>query len=138
MFDFKKIETFDIVYNIIISTMKEYYIATYGVFDENVEKEYLLNDFQSYNYYLINNGIGLISYKIENDDLFINELHILKQYQGHGYGSLILKDIIKKSNTDILLEVLKVNTKALKFYQKHNFSIIGENDTHYKMRYKNN
>lgn len=138
MFDFKKIETFDIVYNIIISTMKEYYIATYGVFDENVEKEYLLNDFQSYNYYLINNGIGLISYKIENDDLFINELHILKQYQGLGYGSLILKDIIKKSNTDILLEVLKVNTKALKFYQKHNFSIIGENDTHYKMRYKNN
>lgn len=136
MLTVEKINNFDTVYNIIVSTMKEYYINAFGKFDKTIERAYLLEDFKQYDYYLINNGIGLISYKVNNERLFINELHILKKYQNQGYGSLILKEIISKTNFPILLEVLKVNASALRFYQKHGFIIIGENETHYKMEYK--
>ncbi len=72
----------------------------------------------------------------QSDFLKIHKLFILPEYQSRGIGEgammLIIKDA-DNSKLPVRLRVLKVNPKALAFYQRLGFKQIGETDTHILM-----
>lgn len=60
---------------------------------------------------------------------------ILKHFQGKGIGKIILEDLMKH-HSEIRLEVLKVNKRAVQFYQNLGFKIVEEGDDSFKMYFK--
>mgnify|MGYP003630848502 FL=1 len=75
----------------------------------------------------------------------ISELHkitIDKHYQGLGYGSWFLMQIInalqKQNIEEIILEVMKSNVSAISLYQSCGFKRIGERKNYYKIKDLNN
>lgn len=65
-------------------------------------------------------------------------LHIdcLHGYTGLGIGSQLIEamaDDLKNEVDGVMLGVSKTNKGAINFYKKHNFSILGEDDTGYVM-----
>lgn len=61
----------------------------------------------------------------------------LKQFQSKGFGKIILEDLIK-TYPEIELEVLKVNLRAKRFYEKLGFEIIEEKEDVFRMKFHTN
>ena len=59
----------------------------------------------------------------------------MKQFQGLGLGTKVLKDIIKSADKEIKLQYFKDNP-VYKLYEKLGFIVDGENDNHYTMSRK--
>ena len=90
----------------------------------NIENNYLIK----YN----SSNIGWLEYKLIRKYIYIKQIHILPECQGKRIGSNILNEIIKygrKNKKNILLDVLKYNERALKFYKKLGFKIYDENNS---------
>ena len=139
-FRFATKDDYNFLYNLNENTMKEYYIETYGSWDEEVERNFFDESFNSIKYLIIlidGQDIGCLAVTRNNADIFINEIQILSQYQNKGIGKMILDSIINDSQRlkiPINLEVLKVNKRAQAFYDRIGFIKSGETDSHYIMR----
>ena len=86
----------------------------------NIERqlEYLRNEINNGKdvYMLIDNiPVGIVSVK----DSLIENLYILPEEQGKGYGTELLKFAINKCNNIPSLWILNNNEKAYKMYNKH-------------------
>lgn len=81
--------------------------------------------------------IGVLATHItDNGDLFINEINLLKDYQGKGIGTKILSDILYNNlDRSIILQVFKDNP-AINLYKRLGFKIYNETETHYQMEKK--
>lgn len=80
--------------------------------------------------------VGVVAIVREPDCLKLNQLFILPDYQGKGIGKACMQRIIDRagaSGSPIKLQVLKVNNKALAFFQRLGFKKIGQSDTHILM-----
>ena len=80
--------------------------------------------------------IGFLAVSHTLDTLKVNQLFILPEYQGKGIGSACMNRIIDDANLEqkpVVLQVLKVNTRGIAFYQRLGFTIIGESATHVQM-----
>ena len=66
----------------------------------------------------------------------IHQLFILPEYQGRGIGSACMTRIVKDANLaqkPVMLQVLKINTRAIAFYQSFGFAIADEDSSHVQM-----
>lgn len=128
---------FDFLYNLNISTAKDYIAQTWG-WDDEFQLKYFKTKFRSTNYKIIsvdNKDIGALSLRQDGSKIFIKRIQILPQFQHRGIGSEIISDVIKcaeENNAVVCTKVLKVNP-AKKLYNKLGFSYIGETPTHYLM-----
>ncbi|KMQ52215.1 acetyltransferase, GNAT family [Chitinispirillum alkaliphilum] len=135
-------EDYDFLYNLLKSTMKQYYIEAFKKWDETLEKQYFDESFSKDVYKIIiwaDYNVGCISITETDQSLFINEFQILPEFQNRGIGKIILKSIIEESNRlliPIKLEVLKVNKKARAFYSNFGFIFDGQKEYHDSM-YRN-
>ena len=80
--------------------------------------------------------VGFLAISHTPDRFKVNQLYILPEYQGRGIGSAGMTRIIDDANLaqkPVVLQVLKVNTHGIAFYQRLGFTIIGENTTHVQM-----
>lgn len=127
---------YDFLYNLLAATLKRYYIEVFGKWDDDVEREYFDESFKENKYQIIScdgDDIGCLVKTTNPEEIFINEIQILPEYQNKGIGSIIITSIIEESeNLDlpIKLEVLKTNEKAIRFYHRLNFCKFGENGSH--------
>ena len=81
--------------------------------------------------------IGFLAVSHTLDMLKVNQLFILPEYQGRGIGSACMTRIIDDANLEqksVVLQVLKVNTRGITFYQRLGFTIVGESTTHIQMK----
>lgn len=67
--------------------------------------------------------------------LWLDRLLIDEQYQGKGYGSAALADLVRLLIRDynckkIYLSVIKENENAIRMYEKFGFSFTGKRDLH--------
>ena len=70
------------------------------------------------------------------DCVKLHQMFILPEYQGRGIGAALMMLIIKDAaapKLPIRLQVLKINRRALAFYQRLGFKPTGETDTHILM-----
>lgn len=80
--------------------------------------------------------IGFLATSSTPDTLKVNQLFILPEHQGRGIGSACMTRIVDNASLEgksVALQVLKVNPRGITFYQRLEFSIVGESATHFQM-----
>lgn len=79
---------------------------------------------------------GILATVREADCVNLNQIFILPKYQGKGIGTACVRRVIEDAaaaKLSVRLQVLKVNSRAMAFFQKLGFKKIGESDTHIQM-----
>ena len=80
--------------------------------------------------------IGICVLQVVVDEAQINYFAVNKKYRKRGYGSFLMRYLIKrceKQNINkLLLEVSHKNVKAEKFYSRFDFSTVGIRKKYYK------
>lgn len=103
-----------------------------GWSDETSEKKFfevLKNGFVKL-FFIENTFVGYVSYNSEknNDKSYlINDIHIVSEFQGKGYGTQILNFVLNeaiKANIEQLKVFVFENNPAVKFYEKNGFKEI--------------
>ena len=99
-----------------------------NLYDDNfIPKDYLINELKNNPYskilFLIKNNeiIGYIYYSVIYERVEINQIEIKLEKRNHGYGNLLIKELLKREKKDITLEVNENNYPAIKLYEKNNF-----------------
>lgn len=80
--------------------------------------------------------VGIMAVVRQADCLKVNQMFILPEYQSRGIGTACMMHIIEDaeaSKLPVRLRVLKVNSRAIAFFQRLGFKSIGESDTHVVM-----
>ena len=83
------------------------------------------------------NSVGFYMTCDEGHDLDLHTVCIVPEYQRHGLGTVVVRQIIaqaQKSKRGVALSVLKENLGARLLYQRLGFVVISETDHHYRMR----
>ena len=130
-----EIEDLDLTYKIKKNALSEYLEQLWGWNDE-AQYEFHKEHFNPNNFQIIeilNSPIGYLETTQKDDILSLLNLMILKQFQGKGIGKVILVDLLK-NHPQIQLEVLKVNLRAIRFYENFGFKILEEIDDAFKMK----
>ena len=124
----------DLTYKIKKNALSEYLELLWG-WNNEAQYEFHQEHFNPNNFQLIeifDEPIGYLETTQKNDVLFLLNLMISKQFQGKGIGKIILGDLLK-NHSHIELEVLKVNLRAIRFYQNFGFKILEEMDDAFQM-----
>ena len=128
----------EFVFTVKKAAFREYVEQVWG-WDDNYQKElhhrrFALQDIQIIQFRGID--VGFLATSNTSDTLKVNQLFILPEHQGRGIGSACMTRIVDDANLEqksVTLQVLKVNTRGITFYQRLGFSIVGENPTHFQM-----
>ena len=81
--------------------------------------------------------IGRLRVVDREKEIYVGGIQILPEYQNLGVGTCVfnkLIDQVNKSQKSIVLEVHKVNTKAISFYKKLGFKVESESENKLVMR----
>lgn len=82
----------------------------------------------------MNNEIMAFAIVSEKEQsIHIHKFVVDAPYQGSGVGGRMVKAIIRESHKPITLKVRKDNLNAIEFYQKHQFTINGDQQELYTM-----
>lgn len=105
----------------------------------DIEKYFSLNEFDLPNTKIIqynNEDIGRLTVVYSKDNIKIDNIHILPNYQGKGIGRKLIEDLIAEANDlnlPLALQVLEVNP-AQKLYKALGFEIYDTKEHRYFMR----
>lgn len=131
-----------------IERIKKYKLNTIFEYAKDLDKEEVekINNYvnkttpkQIFEYKnIVLNNIIVGSFLITKNEngLLLDEIFIEEQYRNKGIGTLIIKDIVSKSNNNLYLWVYKDNIKAVNLYNKIGFNIKEKTDSRYYMEYK--
>lgn len=119
----------------------KYYVDKILGWEDNDEKQKLKQDLEEH---LEHKKIITLNYKeigiyvthiTVNGDMFINEISLLKEYQNKGIGTDILKKELEENKQKKIRTILQVfkDNKAKNLYEKLDFKVYGETETHYQM-----
>ncbi|MBU3987594.1 GNAT family N-acetyltransferase [Propionicimonas sp.] len=84
-------------------------------------------------------GVGAVYIEDRPESVFVESLEVLPDHQGRGAGSFALKWVVRRAASagqPVTLQVHKVNSEAQRLYAKLGFEVIGETETHQRMRSK--
>ena len=82
--------------------------------------------------------VGYLELSERDETLHIINIQISSHHQGKGLGDQVMRDLLKRASSrgcGVELGVFKVNTRALKFYERLDFHIVGSSETHWEMRW---
>ena len=131
-------QDFDFVYQLKKIAYREYIEQTWG-WDDQFQMKFHKDNFSAGNTKIIkadDQPIGSVDVKEEDTSIFISGLYLLPVYQSQGIGTKIMQDLIKEAEAKkkrLELEVLKVNSKAQKLYQRLGFKMEGSDKEKYFM-----
>jgi ribosomal protein S18 acetylase RimI-like enzyme len=130
-------EDLDLTFKIKENALQEYLEMLWG-WNEKAQADFHRREFKKKHFQVIelqNEAIGYLEIVPFIDHIFMANLMILQKNQGKGIGKIIMQDLIK-NNPQIVLEVLKVNQRAINFYQELDFEIIDDLEVSYRMKLK--
>jgi GNAT superfamily N-acetyltransferase len=132
---------FDFIYNLHRQTFYSYVEQTWG-WREEVQYAGMREDFDGFPFEIIcyqGIDIGAISVVDKEDLLFLNYLAILPLYQGKGFGTQILHQLLgQAAERGILvkLNVIRINP-AKTLYERMGFRVVGNDETRLFMEWQN-
>ena len=130
----------DFLANAFLRAMRPYITAARGSWDQVKEDRQFREQLHLSSTRIIldeGNSVGFYMTHDEGHDLELHTLCIVPEYQRHGLGTAVVRQIIaqaQKSKRGVALSVLKANLGARLLYQRLGFVIISETDHHYRMR----
>jgi len=125
------------LYHLHRATMKDYVAQTWG-WDETIQADMFKDRFNPEHSQIIvvdGRDAGVLSMERRSDMLFLGNIQILPEKQGHGLGTEIIKTILAQASREgipVTLQVLEVNP-ARHLYERLGFVVTGETTTHYLM-----
>ncbi len=134
-------DDYEFIFYIIKLTLKEYIDSLWG-WNEDVEHLFFKEEMTEENAFIIkvdNERIGYLSLLRKKDEVEIENLLLLPQFQNKGLGRGIIKNLIeecRKEEKKLVLKTFKANKRANKFYRKLGFDLIEENEDYYKYIFK--
>lgn len=120
------------------AAFKEYVEKVWG-WDEDEQQQLHGQRFCDQDFQIINLAgidVGVIAVVVQPDCLKVNQLFLLPEHQGKGIGSKCMLLIMEEGcrlGLPMCLRVLKINLRALAFYQRLGFVCVDETDTHILM-----
>jgi ribosomal protein S18 acetylase RimI-like enzyme len=127
----------DLTFKIKKNALQQYLEMLWG-WNEKAQRDFHTKEFKKEHFQVIelqNKPIGYLEIEPFQDHIFLANLMILQEFQSKGIGKIIMQDLIK-NNPQIVLEVLKVNQRAINFYQELNFEIIEDLEVSFRMKLK--
>lgn len=95
------------------------------------ERRFASQDFQVIQ--VAGNDVGIVAWVQQPGSIKGNQFFLLPAYQNRGIGTTCMRRILDDadaSGRSVQLQVLKINSRAIAFYQRLGFTHIGESDTH--------
>ena len=120
------------------AALRDYVRETYG-WDEDGQRKLHEQRFRSSAIRIImyeRQDVGLLSTREADDRVQLLQLFLLPEAQGKGIGSHVLSEVLaeaRQARRSVVLRVLKSNPWAKAFYERHEFALIGQTETHYMM-----
>jgi ribosomal protein S18 acetylase RimI-like enzyme len=128
-------EDLDLTFKIKKNALQEYLEMLWG-WNEKAQKDFHKKEFKKEHFQVIelqNESIGYLEIQPFTDHVFLANLMIVQRFQDKGMGKIIMQDLIK-NNPIIFLEVLKVNQRAIQFYQGLGFVIVEDLEVSFRMK----
>ena len=128
----------EFVYATKKAAFREYVEQIWG-WDESHQRELHNTRFASHDFRIVGfrgTDVGFFATANTSDMLKLHQLYILPEYQGRGIGSACMTRIINEASVEqkpMMLRVLKINTRAIAFYQRLGFVIADDDSMHVQM-----
>jgi GNAT superfamily N-acetyltransferase len=112
------------------------YVDNAGGWDEGEERRLHQRRFGAQDFRIISFAgadIGVLALVTAPDCVKVNQLFILPEHQSRGIGGECMMRVLEEARglgVPVRLRVLKVNPRALAFYQRLGFTRIGETEAH--------
>jgi ribosomal protein S18 acetylase RimI-like enzyme len=112
------------------------YVEQAGGWDEDEQRRLHEARFGAQDFRVVNvagTDVGIVALVRQPDCVKVNQLLLLPEYQGNDIGRrcmLLVMDEARRLELPVRLRVLKVNPRALAFYERLGFRRAGETDTH--------
>lgn len=128
-------DDFELLYQIKNDSIRPYVEQIWG-WNEQVQKDFLQRETPIDQVKLIlvdgYKTAGFVQLTENEQEIFIGSLFLTSRFQSHGIGRAILENAFHSGKT-VRLEVLKINPRAIQFYQNAGMYIEGEDELKYKM-----
>ena len=117
---------------------REYVEQVWG-WDESHQRELHNTRFASHDFRIIGfcgTDVGFFATSNTSEMVKLQQLFVLPEYQGRGIGAACMTRIINEANLKhkvVMLQVLKLNTRAIAFYQRMGFVIADDDSRHVRM-----
>ena len=127
----------DLLYSILRAALGPYVEQTWGMWDDAAQRKRFDQVTRAADHDIIElDGlpIGCLCLKTDTE-VHLIRLFILPEFQNHGFGTRILREVTALADEQrlpIRLRVLRVNP-ARRLYERHGFAVVEENETHYTM-----
>ena len=112
------------------------YVDKAGGWDEDEERRLHRQRFETQDFRIIHLAgadIGVLAVVTASDCVKVNQIFLLSEHQGRGVGGECMMRVLEEARglgLPVRLRVLKVNPRALAFYQRLGFTRTGETDMH--------
>ena len=129
----------EFVFTVKKAAFQEYVEQIWG-WDESYQRELHHRRFTTQDLRIIQfcgTDVGFLATSRSHNTLKVNQLYILPEYQGRGIGTACMGRVLDDAGLrqkPVVLQVLKVNTRGIVFYQRLGFTIVGETTTHFLMK----
>lgn len=131
-------DDFDFLYRLHRDTLKAYIDATWG-WDEAFHRQSFTGKFEPGRWQIVvvdGRDVGGLALETRDAELFLSGIYILPDHQNRGLGTTLLRGVLaqaRRSGRPVTLQVMKVNP-ARRLYERLGFAIVGETETHYRMK----
>lgn len=129
----------EFVFTVKKSAFRAYVEQVWG-WDDSYQRELHDRRFASQDLRIIQfcgTDVGFLATSRTRDTLKVDQLYILPEHQRKGIGSACMTRILDDASLrqkPVVLQVLKVNTRGVAFYQGLGFTTVGETSTHILMK----
>ena len=112
------------------------YIGATGTWSEVEQREVHKRRFANNDYRIIaQNGedVGVVALEITDSSLKLNQIFVLPEFQGTGIGKRCMEELEKEArelNLPLALQVRKLNTSAMGFYNRLGYESFDETEHH--------
>src|SRR5262245_56789689 len=126
------------LYALHVATMKPYVTQMWG-WDEWAQAERFRTHFNPSHLRIIvvdGEQIGMLEVEERPSELYLANLRILPRFQGEGWGTRVLGDLLRQAQErgiSLTLQVLRVNAAARRLYERLGLHVIEESPTHFRM-----
>lgn len=128
----------DFCYRLHKAAMGGYVTAVWG-WDEQTQRDYHARAFNPERWQIITDGgtdIGMLDVEHRPGEVYLARIEICPPYQGRGLGSAIIAALIdqaRQQGNAFTLDVLAVNGRARKLYQRLGLTEAGHDDSGIKI-----
>ena len=128
-------EDSEFAYRVKKAAFKKYVERVWG-WDEEEQRRLHTRRFAAQEFRVINvagTDVGIMAVVVEPDCVRLNQIFLLPEHQGRRIGRacmLLIMEEARRLGVPVRLRVLKVNPRALAFFERLGFARAGETETH--------